>query len=253
MVDFYVNKVNDYGAILKDLVVKNIPSDLGVTPNKPVVLSDNFKVVQINKHLTDTKDQKTLKKLHGQKNSIKAKINQVNDSIIEKNKELNVKQFKSIAERSKSQNELTDLVTKQQSETKLYNSYISQITNSAVDSTATPKFRIRGFWDVPDAIYKSGSKTQEVIGFVMQWRYGSKFGTENTTEGYELKSKNTSTSETDPQYLKKTGYFSEWNTLKSDVRTRTYDDDSGEWYWEIEDVGKHGWCCPICGKVTQWG
>ncbi len=24
-------------------------------------------------------------------------------------------------------------------------------------------------------------------------------------------------------------------------------------YWEIEDVGKHGWCCPICGKVTQWG
>jgi hypothetical protein len=23
-------------------------------------------------------------------------------------------------------------------------------------------------------------------------------------------------------------------------------------YWET-DMGKHGWCCPVCGQVTQWG
>lgn len=239
MADFYLNKVYDYGAILKDLVVKNIPSKFASKPNIPELLSENFKVVQINKHLTDTKDYKTLKKLHGQKNSIKTKINQVNDAIIEKNKELNVKQFKSVAERSKSQNELNELITKQQSDTKLYSSYVNQITNSTAEPTALPKFRIRGFWEMPNPIIKQGFKPQEVIGFEIQWRYGSKFGTENITEGFELKRTNTLTSSLSaekPKFLKKTGYFSGWNKLKTDIRDRVYDNSTGEWYWKVEDI-----------------
>jgi len=238
MADFYLNKVYDYGAVLKDLVVKNIPSKFGTKPNKPEMDADNFKVVQINKHLTDTKDYKTLKQLHGQKNAIKSKISQVNDAIVEKNRELNVKQFKSVAERSKSQNELDELVVKQQSDTKLYSSYVSQITNSKVETTAIPKFRIRGFWEIPDPIIKSGFKPQEVIGFEVQWRYGSKFGTQNITEGFELKRTNTITTSTteSPKFLKKTGYFSEWNQLKSDIRKRTFNETTDEWNWEIEDI-----------------
>ena len=238
MSDFYINSVYDYGAILKDLVVKSIPSKFGSTPNKPEMNSDNFKVVQINKHLTDTKDYKTLKKLHGQKNSIKAKINQVNDAIIQKNKELNTKQFKSVAERSKSSNELNELVVKQQSDTKLFSSYVSQITNSVAEPTSIPKFRIRGFWDIPDAVVKQGFKPQQVIGFEVQWRYGSKFGTQNITEGFELKKANilTGSDSNQPQYIKKTGYYSEWNKINTDIRKRVYDDSSGEWNWEIEDI-----------------
>ena len=239
MSDFYINKVYDYGAILKDLVVKNIPSKFGAIPNKPEIISDNFKVVQINKHLTETKDYKTLKKLHAQKNAIKAKISQINDAIVEKNRELNTKQFKSVAEKSKSQNELNELVIKQQSNTKLYSSYVAQITNSTAEASAAPKFRIRGFWDIPDPIVKKGFKPQEVIGFEIQWRYGSKFGTENITEGFELKKNNvdfSSSTEENPQYLKKTGYFSGWNKMKTDIRERVYDNSTGEWVWEIEDI-----------------
>jgi len=241
MADFYLNKVYDYGAILKDLVVKNIPSKFGSKPNKPELDSDNFKVVQINKHATDTKDHKTLKKLHGQKNTIKAKINQINNAIVEKNRELNVKQFKSVAERSKSHNELQELIVKQQSETKLFSSYVSQITNSKIEITAPPKFRIRGFWEIPDAIIKQGFKPQEVIGFEIQWRYGSKFGTQNITEGFEIKTKSFSTSsqastQNLPNFKKKTGYFSTWNNLKSDIRKRTFNETTDEWEWEIEDI-----------------
>jgi hypothetical protein len=239
MNDFYLNKVQDYGAILKDLVVKQIPSNIAEKPNKPEVLVENFKVVQINKHLTDAKDQKTLKKLHGQKNAIKTKIGQINDAIVEKNRELNTKQFKSVAERSKSHNELTELINKQESQSKLYSSYISQITNSATEVTSAPKFRVRGFWDMPDPIIKSGSKPQEVIGFQIQWRYGSKFGTENITEGFELRKTNVAfdvDNNNNPQYLKKTGYYSEWNTLNTDIRKRTYDKTNNVWTWEIEDI-----------------
>jgi len=239
MSDFYLNKVYDYGAILKDLVVKNIPSKFGTIPNKPELDSDNFKVVQINKHATDTKDHKTLKKLHGQKNSIKAKINQINNAIVEKNRELNVKQFNSVAERSKSHNELQELITKQQSETKLFSSYVSQITNSNIEVSAPPKFRIRGFWEIPDPIIKQGFKPQEVIGFDIQWRYGSKFGTQNITEGFEMKLKtyeSSSTTENLSNFKKKTGYFSTWNNLKSDIRKRTFNEVTDEWEWIIEDI-----------------
>lgn len=29
-------------------------------------------------------------------------------------------------------------------------------------------------------------------------------------------------------------------------------DSDEETYWEREN-GKHGWCCPNCGTVVQWG
>jgi len=230
MSDFYLNTVSDYGSILKDMVEKQIPTKFASKPNIPELYPENFKVIQINKHLTDTKNYKNLKKLHSQKNSIKSRIGQINDSIIEKNKELNTKQFKSISERSKSHNELKELIIKQESDTKLYSSYVSQITNSVSDNSSLPKFRVRGFWDIPEPVRKEGSKLQEVIGFEIQWRYGSKFGTQNTTEGYEIKK------DINGNILKKTGYFSEWNRLKTDIRKRTYDEINGQWVWEIEDI-----------------
>lgn len=239
MADFYLSNVYDYGTLLKDLVAKKIPSAFGTKPNSPEILSDNFKVVQINKHLTDTKDFKTLKKLHAQKNSMKSRLSQINDSITEKNKELNTKIFKSIAEKSRSQNELNTLIKKQESETKLYSSYVSQITNSRAEARAEPKFRIRGFWDVPDPILRDGYESQEVIGFEIQWRYGSKFGTENTTDGFEIKRSvvdfNALNSQR-AQFTKKTGYFAKWVNLKTDVRKRSFDDTTKKWVWEIEDV-----------------
>jgi len=236
--DFYLSSVYDYGALLKDLVIKKIPSSVGKIPNNPTLLTDNFKVVQINKHLTETKDKITLKKLHGQKNSVKTKLNQLNDAIIEKNRELNTKNFKSIAEKSQSQNELDKLITKQESETKLYTSYVNQINNTKTETISNPKFRIRGYWSIPDSIVQTGQKVQNVIGFELQWRYGSKYGTENITEGYETKETNINFGSTtsSPQYLTETGYFSNWNKLLTDVRERTYDEITNQWIWEIQDI-----------------
>lgn len=235
MADFYLNSVYDYGMLLKDLVAKKIPSQFASKPNIPNLVVDNFKVVQINKHLTDTKDYKTLKKLHSQKNSIKSKLSEINSSITQKNRELNTKSFKSVAEKSRAQNELNKLVRKQETHTKLFSSYVNQITNSRAEPVAEPKFRIRGFWDFPDPVIKQGYKAQEVIGFEIQWRYGSKLGTDNTTDGFEMKRSATSNSN-DKQIIKKTGYYSQWNTFKTDIRKRTFDETTRQWVWNIEDV-----------------
>ncbi|MCK9416734.1 hypothetical protein M0Q97_08775 [Candidatus Dojkabacteria bacterium] len=236
MPDFYISSVEDYGALLKDLVKKKIPSQYGTAPNIPNLITDNFQVVQINKHLTDTKDFKTLKKLHSQKNASKSKLTEIDNAITEKNMEIQTKNFKSVADKSKAQNELNKLISKQVSETKLFTSYVNQITNSRVEVKAEPKFRVRGFWDIPEAIIKSGYRPQEIIGFEIQYRYSSKLGAENTTDGFQIKSDVTNINTTNSTYKTKTGYFSQWIPYKTDIRKRSYNESTGEWYWDIEDV-----------------
>jgi hypothetical protein len=224
--EYYLDTVFDYGTLLKDLVKKTIPSDVGLVPNIPVLNSNNFKVVQINKHLTETDDVKKIKDLHSQKNQSKARINQLSDAVILKNTELKTKQFKSIAERSQSENELSKLNKQLESETKTLNSITTQITsNNTTNSTVDPKYRLRGFWDIPEARQVSGYRDQECVQFKIEYRYSSKSGKENTTEGYSLVSD-----------AAKTGYFSNWTPLTTDARKRYYDETTQEWKWQIEDV-----------------
>jgi hypothetical protein len=228
MAQYYLDTVYDYGTLLKDMIVKSIPSKYGLTPNAPVLNDTNFKVVQINKHLTDTNDSQKLKDLHSQKNNTKTQLDQVNNAIIQKNKELSVKKYASIAEKNKSQNELSKLVQQQSTLSGLLTSLTTQI-KSMTDTVnkADAKFRVRGFWPIPDPVQEQGYRPQEVVQFMIQYRYSSKTGTENQTEGYSVVDKDNAT---------KTGYFSNWNQLLSDLRKRTYDEATETWTWGIEDV-----------------
>ena len=227
MAQYYLDTVFDYGNLLKDMIQKQIPSSFGITPNAPELNSENFKVVQINKHLTDTDDAQAMKDLHKNKNTLKSKLEQVNDAISQKNKELSVKKYNSVAEKNKSQNELNKLVGEQQSLSKNLYSITRQI-KSKTDTVnrAEPKFRIRGFWDIPEGQQQPGYRTQEIVQFKIQYRYSSKTGTENQTEGYELTDGNKTT----------TGYYSNWVQLYSDLRKRTYDEETETWTWDIEDI-----------------
>ena len=61
MEQFYIDYVYDYGIALKDLVAKKTPNSLAGVPNLPILNPNNFKVVQVNKHLTDTPDANLIK------------------------------------------------------------------------------------------------------------------------------------------------------------------------------------------------
>ena len=227
MSQYYLDTVYDYGTLLKDMIQKSIPSKYGLTPNAPVLSPENFKVVQINKHLTDTNDSQELKDLHSQKNNTKSKLEQVNSAIIQKNKELSVKRYASIAEKNKSQNELSKLVQQQESLSKLISSVTTQLKSKTDTINKTDaKFRTRGFWPFPSTVQDQGYRPQEVVQFITQYRYSSKTSTDNQTEGYTVTDGDTT----------KTGYFSNWNQLSSDLRKRTYDEIAETWSWVIEDI-----------------
>jgi hypothetical protein len=259
MTKYYSESVFDYGSILKDMIVKNVPSKFGVTPNKAVLDSNNFKVVQINKHLTESANSTKIKELHSQKTSVKSQLEQLGDAITEKTREVSTKQFKSGSDKQASQNQLNSLINQQNSQTKLYTSIVNRISseNNGTTSVETPKFRIRGFWSFPEPQltgYAGYQQKQEVVQFKVQYRYSAKGGSEPTTEGFKLNMNqtfyNTATSTGDisdqtkaylnPSVSTKnvnvTGYFSNWNQFLSDARKRTYNKSLDVWTWAIEDV-----------------
>ncbi len=230
MEQFYIDYVYDYGEVLQDLVAKKTPNKLAGTPISPTLILDNFKVVQVNKHLTDTPDSNLIKQKHNYQVSLKSEVQQIQDAILDRNKKLKVTKFKSESSKKQSQLEVDDLTKKKTSKSKL----LASVTKEIIDLSRSPKtkvdpkFRVRGFWDMPEAVVTRGTKPQEIVQFRIQYRYVSKDGKETPIETFKLDALNTS--------VKKEASFSNWNEFKTDARKRIFDPQTGEYYWQIEDL-----------------
>ena len=224
---YYLEQVSDYGNLIRDMIKKSIPSVYGIKPNAPVLVDGNFKVVQINTHLTDNTDSKLLNQLNQDKNTVKSNLEQVGNSIIKKNQDLATKVYNSQTEKDVDTQLLSKLVSEQATYTTQLNSITTQLTSKISTTTNVPaKFNVRGFWDLPSGQTQSGYRTQEVIQFHVEYRYSSKNGTENQTIGYNMVNGTGTT----------TAYFSNWIPLETDLRKRSYDETTQTWSWIIEDV-----------------
>ena len=228
MEQFYTDYVYDYGTVLKDLVAKKTPNSLAGTPISPTLNSTNFKVVQINKHLTDTPDSNLIKQKHNYQLTLKSEIQQIQDAIVDKNAKSKFVKFKSESDKKQVNLEIEELSRKKDSKSKLMattTQEIIQLSNSP-QTKVKPKFRIRGFWTIPSSVITRGTKPQEIVQFRVQYRYLSKDGSEAPIETFAIDA------------TQKKGAFSNWNEFKTDARKRTYNQGTGEYTWEIEDVEK---------------
>ena len=225
MEKFYTEYVYDYGESLKDLVAKKIPNRLAGIPISPEINTDNFKVVQINKHLTNTTDKEMIKKKHNHQNSLKSEITQIDDSIKNKNKSMKLTKHVSESDKKRSNLELNDLSSKKESKSRLLTTVTQEIIDISrkPNNSVKPKFRLRGFWNFPDAIPTRGTLPQEIIQFKVQYRYVNSSGTETPIEQFKVDGETK-------------GSFSNWVEYKTDIRKRIFDSDNDEYYWEIEDV-----------------
>lgn len=226
MEQFYIDYIYDYGLILTDLVAKKTPNSLAGVPNSPNLVADNFRVVQINKHLTDTPDSNLIKQKHNYQLSLKSEVQQISDAILAKNKASKFTKFKSDSARKQADLEMQDLVNKKDSKSKLLASVTQEIIDLSKDpkNKVSPKFCIRGFWNIPDAIVTNGTKPQEVVQFRLQYRYTSKDGREAPIDTFSI---------TDSQNR---ASYSNWVEIKTDARRREYDSITGQYTWAIEDI-----------------
>lgn len=229
MEQFYIDTVYDYGDVLQDLVAKKTPTKLAGTPNGVTLNLENFKVVQVNKHLTDTPDSNLIKNKHNQQKNLKSEVKQLLDAISEKNKQLKVKRFTSESEKKQFSNEIDLLNKNKESKSKLLSSVTTEILDisKSPQTKVQPVFRVRGFWSMPEAVLTRGTKPQEVVQFRVQYRYLSKDGKETPVETFKL---------ADAVKGPKSAAFSNWQEFKTDARKRTFNAATNEYLWQIEDV-----------------
>jgi len=229
LAEYYRDEVSDFGQFIKSLKVDYIPpASVGIVPNAPVLQDDNFKVIQINKHLTDNSTTQKIKRLKADKITSEQTLKQLDESIRQKKAELNTRKFKSQIEKDKQKNELNSLISERDSESKLYASLVTDIKASAESSDlakVSPKFRVRGFWSVPDPKIIGEEISQEVVQFKIRYRYVSTNGKTSQIEQIKF---NDGVNNTE-----KTAAFSNWVELNGPVRSRGKN-DNGVYKWMSE-------------------
>lgn len=229
LAEYYKNEVADFGQFLKSLKVDYIPpAASGITPTPPVINVENFKVVQINKHLTDNTTTDKIKQLKSDKSSTEQSLKQLDESIKQKKSLINTKKFASQAESDTHKNELSSLVSQRESESKLFSSTVSEIKSSAESAdlqTASPKYKVRGFWAVPEPKTIGNQVSQEVVQFKIRYRYVSTSGKTSTIDQIKFVD---ATNQTE-----KTAAFSNWVEVSGPVRKRAMD-ANGKYGWILE-------------------
>lgn len=230
LADYYKEEVSDFGQFIKALKEDSIPpSSKGVAPDAPVLDGENFKVVQINTHLTKSSAFQAIKKLNSNKVTTKDKIARLDEDLLKKRAELSTKKYKSSIERDRDKNEFTSMINERAAESKLYSSLVSEIKAVATEGSVTnitPKYRVRGFFPMPTPKLAGDTVPQEVVQFKIQYRYLSSDGTPSDINQIET---------TDSEGSK-TGVFSNWVEIKSKPRERIKDPITGKYVWATESI-----------------
>lgn len=229
LAQYYKEQVSDFGQFIKSLKVDYIPpSSVGIKPDAPVINTTNFKVVQVNKHLTDNTNTVKIKQLKSDKIATEQSLKKLDESIKQKKSLVNTKKFSSSAEKDTQTNELSTLVSQRDSESKLFSSIVTEIKSSAESAdlqTVSPKFRVRGFWSIPEPKKIGNEVTQEVVQFKIRYRYVSTSGKTAVVDQIKFTD---STNQTE-----KTAAFSNWTEVLGPVRKREMN-EAGVYVWTIQ-------------------
>ena len=227
---YYRNEVSDFGQFIKALKEDFIPpATVGIQPDPVLLITENFKVSQINTHITDNDAIDSVKKLSNDKITISENIKKLDSTISSKRNEVSTKKYNSEIEKNKDKNTLNTLIEKRNNESRLYSSIVTQIQSISTDQNILdikPKFRARGFWKVPEAKTNTDTLPQEIIKFKIQYRYVSPSGKTSNIEQIPFTQDNKTT----------TASFSNWNQLDTPTRKRQRDSITGKYIWTTESI-----------------
>jgi hypothetical protein len=228
---FYRTQVVDFGQqFLSAAKEKTIPAVYGEIPNSPVVSENEFKVVRINEHKFNTAEIEDIQKKAADKVRLNSEIVELDSAIEKKKAELTTRKFDTDAERRGVKNELDALIREKTSKSKLYATLVQELAVLAQDKPAAldaPKYRIRGFFELPEPKDSEKTGLQYPIQFEIEYRYLRLDGSATGTQQFEY---------TDSQGITQRGSYSNWVTEKSDIRKKVYNDTTGIYEWSNENV-----------------
>jgi hypothetical protein len=228
--DYYKNSVLDFGAYIYSMTKEKVPPAIfGITPDAPKLSATDFKVIQINNHLTDTSPAAKLKRLQADKIRISSDIESLDSSINQLRSKIQTVKYTTTRLRDVDENKLNALITQRDAATQLYATTVNEIVKIGTDpnSGIEPKYRVRGFFPIPQPKLSDRTSPQQIVQFGIQYRYLQKNGSANSPEQIPF---------TDNNGQPRTGTFSTWTEYKSEVRKRTTDPNTGAQVWVTEDV-----------------
>lgn len=225
--------INSNNESLKDFVVENdysngmkyvqeidqIPLSEAIKPNKPALIPSNFSVKLINGHKIKDIENITKQK-YAEKELIKSEIATIDNDIAILKKKLS--QSTEDTERTKIQKNIDDQYKVRKNKITAFASIVSDVATIMRDTNEfSPKYQVRGFFDIPEAITNNG-KSQEIIRFDCEYRYLRKNTTDANTEV---------TSYIDSEGKKINASYSNWNSLSLPRRTKEYNPNTEQYEW----------------------
>jgi len=262
--NYYLTEVSDLGKIFLGTAKENkVPAIEGLTPNVPVVTQSNFKVVQINKQVTDSAPIVAINDKLSLKTTLKSEIDEIDSSINESKLQLNVglastnqgsiqlanvsnspilgenlTPFSIVSQQTTPigintqavKANLTNLINERVKKVNLYSSLVNEVKTLTVDVpqiVTPPKYRVRGFWAIPEPKISPSTGLQQVIQFSVRYRYLSDDGAAQPSDQIEF---------VDNDGTRKNAAFSNWVEYKTDIRKKFYSEETGTYVWAPEDT-----------------
>jgi hypothetical protein len=228
---YYQNQVVDFGAYIYSMAKEKItPAAFGIEPDAPIINADDFQVLQINQHLTQSSALTDLKKLQDDKLRVQSTLNTLDRSISDLRAKIQSTRYSSAKLEDTDRSELSRLIDEKSTQSSLFASIIDDINKIATSESIenlTPKYRVRGFFPMPEPKTSERTGEQAVVQFAIQYRYIKKDGSANQPQQIAFKDNNGA---------ERRGTFSTWVEYKSDVRKRVTDPITGQMSWAVEDV-----------------
>jgi len=230
---YYFNNVIDFGKQMEGQAKdKVISAYFGVTPDPPVISSDQFTVKQINTQLNAALDTNDIKNTQTQIESTKTIISSLKTTISQQKAEL--VELTDPAQRSDLQSKIDNNISQLSKKTVEYQSLVKSLATLAYENNAVlgdPKYRIRGFFHIPSGKRSTSNPAedpQEIIQFEIAYRYLRLDNTGNPLNTYSY---------TDPSTGQKiTGTFTDWQIVQSPIRSKVYDTSLGKYVWAPENI-----------------
>jgi hypothetical protein len=225
--DYYNNFVSDFGLILLNLAKeKTVPTIIGEIPSAPNLFESNFSVIQVDAHIQDDNNVTELNNNIKEKASLQQEVDELNKKIdsIKSNITTVAKTDK---EAKRLQKQLTQSLNARNEKVTALSTLVNNIS---LQLSTTPqfivrkKYRVRGFWQIPDAkVTKYGP--QQVVQFKYRYRYLSVSGTQpNATQQPFI----------DSDGATKTATFSPWEEVLTRPRVKELDPETGLYVWVDE-------------------
>lgn len=269
---FYNSQVADIGKIFFGMAKENKISALqGLVPNTPDVNVTDFKVVQINKQLTDNTSSAQLTELIAQKSQLKSEIDELDQAINRVRGQVNTLQSSSVLSLSGGSGLVGTPISAITTTGQTFNANSPFLTQPSFNQVADPS-QLNSLQSQLNSLTIQRSQKSQLYDSVVQSIRTSAIDTPQLSEAPKYRVRGfwpipapKESPETGPQsaiqfqvryrYLsvsgavqpteqiefvdlngeRKTGAFSNWVVYKTDIRKKIYDVETGTYQWADEN------------------